>query len=212
MGGPVTSYRYPKLVRSQLEDIVEKLGGEDQARRFLSGGLVISDVPTWRDEGEFVSLTLCSRGRTGPEWTQWFGDYDIDVDQEAEDILMSAEFQSTNGVIYHVRILKGSTYDDGERTNSIICADAHGRQFSAPPPELACLIRSTFSCTHVQRMGFDEIIVMHQQIEHENHLYRFAVPHGALALTTEPEDEADEDEEEYEYEEDTGLAFILKTP
>ena len=154
-----------------VEAVFNKLGGAEGARRFLRDELVLSEpVRRWRvDENGLIRFSLISTGETGAEWADWYkANYPGELGDEAEFMIRSADFQPSKiGTVYEIAVLPGGLWKDADRITSNIRAKAddlgfkQGREVN---PEIACLIRRTFSNEEIKAMGLTWIITLHEPI------------------------------------------------
>lgn len=147
-----------------LEAIVNKLGGERGAERFLRGELVVSEpARQWREENGVIYFSLTSDGTTGEEWISRLEKSGFRLDY-AKKILRSPDFKPTKGVSYEIAVLKGLLFEDNDRITKKIRAEANKRKLERPNAEVACLIREKFSDKELEAMGLWLIVAMHEPI------------------------------------------------
>jgi hypothetical protein len=146
--------------------LLKKQGGEDGPERFLRGDLIVTELARrWTEKDGVITFTLpLTDGTTGPDWiirTEKKGNRIGD----ARQLLLSADFQPTTGVVYKVTVLKGKLFSDEERVTSKIRSEAKKRKLQTPNAEVACLIRENFSDEELEQMGLWYIAVMHESIK-----------------------------------------------
>jgi hypothetical protein len=118
------------LTAGQLNAIVKKLGGHDMALSFLRGELVVSE-PTrcWREENGVITFSVTSHGTTGEDWITRLESKGFRVGDYARQVLPSRDFKPTNGVTTEVAVLKGTLFEDHNRTTENIRAEADKRNW-----------------------------------------------------------------------------------
>ncbi len=157
--------KYGHRPHDWFEAIVNKLGGEDAAKCFLRGELLVSEsTRSWREEDGVIYFSVTSDGTTGEDWIKRLEDNGCCVDDYARQVLRSPDFKPTNGVTTEVAVLKGMLFEENDRITSKIRAEADKRKLSKPNAELACLIREKFTDKEIEAMGLLYIVAMHEPI------------------------------------------------
>lgn len=157
--------KYGHRPHNWFEAIVNKLGGEECAEKFLRDELSVSEsTRSWREENGVIYFSVKSDGTTGPEWERWYDENGYNLSDEARFILNSPDFKATNGMTIEVAILKGILFKDNDRITKNIRAEADKRKLSKPNAEVICLIRKNFSDKEIEAMGLWWIIAMHEPI------------------------------------------------
>lgn len=110
-----------------------------------------------------VFFSLVSRGTTCEEWKASFKEKGYHLSPPFEQLLTSKEFMPTNGVPFHVEVVRGSHWMEGSRTNRYIQIDATQQNWHEPTVELCCLIRDTFSNEDLVLLGIPSIIFFYKQ-------------------------------------------------
>jgi hypothetical protein len=158
--------KYGHRAHNWFEAIVNKIGGEEAAEKFLRGELVVSEpTRSWREQDGIIYFTVISDGKTGPEWIAYLEGKGFQLSKYAKSLLNSPDFKPTKGVVIEVGVLKGMLFNDSERTTKNIRFDAEARKFIKPNAELACLIRDKFTDEDIEAMGLTWIIAMHDPIK-----------------------------------------------
>ncbi len=159
--------KYGHRAINWFEAIVNKLGGEDAAERFLRGELVVSEpVQRWRKDADgVIRFTVVSSGFTPQQWAEHFKEKGIQIGDCASQLLFSPSFKTTNGVRYNVAVLPGAMFKDDNRVTQNIRNEAGNHKLTKPEMELACLIRDTFTDEEVRKMGLKWIITMHEAVK-----------------------------------------------
>ena len=158
--------KYGHKPHNWFEGIVNKLGGEEAAERFLRGELEVSE-PTraWREQDGVIYFSVTSDGKTGPEWITHLEAKGDRVGDYAKQLLCSDDFQPINGIIYEIAVLKGMLFNDKDRITKKIRSSASERQLTTPNVEVACLIRDKFTDEEIEAMGLTWIVTMHEPIK-----------------------------------------------
>ena len=161
--------KYGHRTNNWFEAIVNKLGGEDAAEKFLRDELTVSEpVRAWEERDGVIYFTVTFVRRTGEEWILYLKSKGFRVSDYAKSVLRSSDFKSTNGVTYNIAVLKGMLFQDSERVTKNIRAKADRRKLTKPNAEVACLIREKFTDKELEAMGFWRIVAMHEPINDSN--------------------------------------------
>ena len=153
------------LTAGQLNAIVKKLGGKEEALKFLRGELTVSE-PTrnWREEDGVIYFSVTSDGTTGPQWIERLEAKGFRIGDYAKSVLRNENFKPTNGVTTEVAVLKGMLFEDNKRITKNIRTEATNRSLETPNAEIACLIREKFTDEEIKAMGLTWIVAMHEPI------------------------------------------------
>ena len=153
------------LTAGQLNAIVKKLGGKEEALKFLRGELTVSE-PTrnWREEDGVIYFSVTSDGTTGPQWIERLEAKGFRIGDYAKSVLRNEDFKPTNGVTTEVAVLKGMLFEDNKRITKNIRIEATNRSLETPNAEIACLIREKFTDEEIKAMGLIWIVAMHEPI------------------------------------------------
>lgn len=165
-----TGYQPEGVQESQnwFEAIVNKLGGEESAERFLRGELVVLEdtVKRWREVDGIIYLTVTlDKPTSGEGWIYRTEEKGNRVRTYAKSVLRSKKFTSSTAGTYEIVILKGSLFEDNDRMTSNIRAKADGMGLVKPNADIACLIREQFSDKEIEAMGLWWIVAMHEPIK-----------------------------------------------
>ena len=147
-----------------FEGIVNKLGGEAQAERFLRGELVVTEPVRWREQDGVIYFSVRSDGTTGPQWIERIMKQDFRMDGNIESVLRSSDFKPTIGVTYEIAVLKGMLFQNSDRITRKIRDEASRRQLTKPNAEVACIVRERFADQELEAMGLIWIVTMHEPI------------------------------------------------
>lgn len=155
--------KYGHRTHNWFEAVINKLGGEEAAERFLRDELTISEpMRPWVESDGVIYFTVTSDGKSGPEWIAHFEKKGDRVGDYARQLLCHRDFRPTNGVTYQVAVLKGMFFSDKDRVTKKIRSEADRRKWNRPKAEIACLIRDKFTDTEIELMGLTCIITMHE--------------------------------------------------
>lgn len=157
--------KYGHRTINWFEAIVNKLGGEDAAERFLRDELSDSE-PTrqWREADGVIYFSVMSDGTTGEQWIARLEGKNLRVGDYAKQVLRHEDFKPTSGVLTEVAVLKGMLFEDSDRITSKIRTEADNRKLQKPNAEIACLIREKFTDAEIEAMGLWYIVAMHEPI------------------------------------------------
>jgi hypothetical protein len=156
-----------------VKNIMFQTGATDpnEAVRLVNSGewVVSKPVVKWREQGGVIYFTLPpTEGVTGHQWIERFEKKNFRFSRWARNVLDSPDFKPTTGIVYNIAVLKGELFSDENRITRNIRAEGdhrslkHGKGIS---PEIACLIRETFTDDEIKAMGMIWIIVMHEPID-----------------------------------------------
>lgn len=145
--------------------LLKKQAGEDGPERFLRGEIIVSEpIRSWIEKDGIIYFSVTSRCMTGPEWISHLMRRGGFVSVQAQQLLCSRDFVSTNGVTYQIAIIKGNTLSDTDRTIGQVRVEADQFKLIIPNTEIACLIRDKFTDTEIEDMGLIGIVTMHKPI------------------------------------------------
>ena len=111
-----------------------------------------------------ILLSVTSDGTTGPEWISRLEKKGFMVDDYLRGILLSPDFETTNGITTRLVTIKGDAFTDKERTTKNIMTRAEEYGWQAPNAEVACLLRLTLSDEDIKKMGILYLVTMHYPI------------------------------------------------
>jgi hypothetical protein len=170
-----------KKARGTLNDIIEKLAGEEASvhlERLKAVGrgenpfpVNVVSVPgraTWQAKGDLIFITLPpSEGVTGPQWIEYFDELDIKLSDDAQTVLRSGDFQpAATGTIHRLVALRATFWKkDPERTTRAIQDEGAIRKWLETQPEAVCIFRKCFSDKQLEKMGLLWIVGIHKPIE-----------------------------------------------
>jgi len=139
---------------------------EEAVRMMNSGELQVSLIGSkWTKKDGVIRLSVTSDGATGEEWIARLESKGFHINGSAKSVLRSKNFNSTNGVIYEIAVLKGEIFSDNKRITKNIRKEAKKRSLSIPNAEVACLIREKFSDKELEAIGLYWFVTMHEPIK-----------------------------------------------
>ncbi len=161
--------KYGHKTHNWFEAIVNKLGGEEGAERFLRGELSVCEpTRSWREEDGVIYFSVESDGTTGENWIGRLESKSFRVPNYARQVLRSPRFKPTSGVTTKVAVLPGCLFEDNDRITMQIRAEGALRKLAEPNAEIACLIREKFSDVEIKAMGLIWIAIMHKPISNDS--------------------------------------------
>jgi hypothetical protein len=202
--------KYGHRTINWFEAVINKLGGEEEAEKFLRDELSVSE-PTcsWREENGVIYFSVTSDGTTGKDWIKCLEDNGFRVGYYARQILCSLDFKPTTGVVTKVAVLKGILFENNNRITKKIRAEAKKQKLLKPNIELACLIREKFTDKEIEAMGLWYIVTMHEPIND---------PVGSPNLLRAGRNDdgrwlnASQGRPDYRWSRDGGFAFVVSRP
>lgn len=153
------------LTLDQMNEIVERLGGSEEALRFLRGEKKVIEPSRWSMRDGIIYFSVTSDGTTGPEWVSRLETRGFRIRQFARTVLQSRHFVPTCGVKTEVAVLPGTLIEDQDRVTKKILSLGAVRGFRMPNPEISCLIREAFTDEQIGEMGLSCILPMHRPID-----------------------------------------------
>jgi hypothetical protein len=158
--------KYSDFTLGEIEAVLNKLGGREGVRKFLSGELIVQEpARCWREEDGVIYFEVTSDGTTGPEWIKRLEKNGFRVSDYAKSLLRSPDFISTNGVTTKIVVLPGKIFEDSDRITKKIRVEAERRGFVKVNAETACLAREVLSDKDLEAMGLWWITIFHDPIE-----------------------------------------------
>lgn len=183
------------LTLRQLNEVVQKLGGDAAALLFLSGDVKIVNLRQWKEHDGVINFSVTSDGTSGSEWIGRLQKSGFTVTEAAQKALSSDDFKPTNGT-FEISVLKGDLYETREsrleaagpfhgvqlidgtyRNTRRILRDATWRKLKMPTAEIACLIREKFSNSEIGKMGINQFIVM-QEVATKKSIPTWSIKNG----------------------------------
>ncbi len=160
----------PGKLNAMVKTIMSQMGiadANEAVRRINSKEWIVSEVVrSWKEQDGVIDLgIMTSDGTTGLEWIKRLEKKGFRVGDYAKSVLMSGDFKPTNGVSYHIIVLKGNLWKDSDRITKNIRAEADERKLEKPNAEVACLIREKFADEEIEAMGLWWVVVMHEPIK-----------------------------------------------
>lgn len=162
MGGEFAS---ASLTAGQLNAIIKKLGGPEEALRFLRNEVKVSQK--WRERDGIIYFSVTSDGMNGTQWIHRLNNKGFEVESRAKVILTATDFIPSCGARTDIAIIKGTSCRAGSKsfiTAAEVEAYAATKGFVKPNAEAACLIREMFTSDEIKAMGLGEICIVHELI------------------------------------------------
>lgn len=121
-----------------------------------------SNIGAWYEEGGLIRFSVTSDGTTGEEWIERiFKRKELRVPKYPENLLLSEDFQPTNGVTTQAVVYKGGNFGTKKGIFNRIRERARRDGFENPNAEVACLIAEKFSQKQIAQMGLFHLEVVH---------------------------------------------------
>ena len=147
------------LTMGQVNAIVKKLGGPEQALKFLRGELILQEVKEqrrWKEkESDMIYFDVISKGRTGLDWLEFFESRDIIIDDDVREILLLEKLKVTKGVLREVILVKTKKFTKPSIKNIRNYIFCSGNKFRDIDVETFCLIREYLSNCELLQMGLN---------------------------------------------------------
>lgn len=159
--------KYGHRTHNWFEAIVNKLGGEEQAERFLRGDFSVCEPKyyRWHCHNGLVSFFVTSNGMTGPQWSSYFKAKGLEMYEEIHTGFLDRGFQVSLAVTTKVIIIKGSLFQESDRTLRQIRNFAARRGLVPINPEIICLLSDTLSGRDIEAMGLRAILMVNESEE-----------------------------------------------
>ncbi|NTW30919.1 MAG: hypothetical protein HGA33_06560 [Candidatus Moranbacteria bacterium] len=165
---------------SDLDGIIRRLieqAGDDGPGMFLRGELeAVRSGRSWQEKNGIIRFGLVSDNTSGLEWNDRLESQGIRVSGWARGALRSNNFIPTCGV-YEVVVFR-EVWWRYPRTIEKIIRTAQKKGFVRLTLETACLMRERFLNEELRKMGFRQIIFMHDPIDDDTLLspFRLCMP------------------------------------
>jgi len=160
--------KYPRMTWGKMEAVINKLGGEEGVERLLCGELLVVSDPTRKfyERCGIFYFSVTSRGKTGPDWIDYFEKSGSPISAGARKLLLSPDFKPTAGVTTRIAMLSGWSFSEGYRVTANIRHTALAlTTFTEPNAEVACLVCAMFTKEALQVVGLSRVVVMHEAID-----------------------------------------------
>lgn len=109
-------------------------------------------------------IDITTNGRSGEQCITDLEKNGNRVGDYAKQLLRNEKFVATNGVTYTLAMITGDEFEDADRTNENIRAEAYKRGYVDPSVELGPYLREMFSDEDLKKMGLWALILMHEPI------------------------------------------------
>ena len=199
--------KYGHRPHNWFEAIVNKLGGEENANRFLRDELSVSEpTRSWREEDGVIYFSVTSDGTTDKEWARF-------IQSKAGSGILNCcrhgvtdpSFTPTDGVTYKIAILRGALFKNNERTTSKVRSEAKRRNLKYANIEAACLALKYLTEKTLREMGLFWVLTMHRSIMGADSRLYIDQGNEALWLGTY------HDPSNYRFDRDVGFAFVVSS-
>ena len=159
--------KYGHRTINWFEAIVNKLGGEEGAERFLRNELVVSEpARSWREKDGIIYFSVISNGLSGEQEIKHLEKLGHKVGDYAKSVLRSKDYKpSKKGTVHKIAVLKGELFLDESRVTRNIRMEAEKMKMTKPNAEVACLIREKFTNKEIEETGLNWIVIMHEPIK-----------------------------------------------
>jgi len=119
----------------------------------------------WKENDGVITFSVTTDGESFKGWVVRLERGGFRVGDRCRQLFLSTDIQPTNGVTTQISVLKGTSFDDDDRTTSVILAKAKKKNLVIPSIEVACLIREMFSDDELKEMGLWFMVVMHESVD-----------------------------------------------
>lgn len=144
-----------------MTDLLQKLSGEDGPNWLRSLNRFLRKENPWGVAQTFEVTTI---GRSGEDSITALEGEGFRVADHAQELLRSKGFVASNGIVYKLALIMGIEFEDDQRTNAQIRAEATTRGYLNPPIEVAPYVREMFSDEDLEQMGLLALIIMHKPL------------------------------------------------
>ncbi len=182
-GTPLNPARFAGLMATlvkavpvgHMTDEIAKSWEENGAELALRLGFLTEAAPSRKSKPKpkfkiqpdsTITFSVKSDGTTGEAWIVRLEAAGHKVGDYAKQLLRSADFVPTKGVVTKIVVLPGKFWSsDNARMTKNIRAEADKRKLAKPNAEVGCLMRMMFSNEDIALMGLRWLIVMHEPIK-----------------------------------------------
>ncbi|MFZ4648677.1 MAG: hypothetical protein ACOYMB_03540 [Patescibacteria group bacterium] len=119
----------------------------------------------YREDKDFIYLSVTSDGMTGEDWVNLFKISGRIIDDNLKHVLLSSGFKPTSGVTTEIAVFKGRVFVGGTQTAKNIREEAEVKKLFVPNPEVACLALVNLPDQALEDLGLDQIIIFHEPIK-----------------------------------------------
>lgn len=125
--------------------------------------LTANSTRIWKTDCDgIITMSVTSKGTTGPQWEGRLERKGARISNEAREILHSKSFGFTADVTSELIIIPGKFYrHDNVLTTQKVDQQFCARKLMSPVAEHACLLREALSDEDIEDMGLRQIVVMH---------------------------------------------------
>lgn len=152
------------LTAGQLNAIVKKIGGHNEALRFLRGELMVSTPKLkWREHDGVIHLTISSSGISRDEWVNEFELNCIRLTENSRNLILG-QVEKTSGVVSEIAILRGILFDNNDRTTQKIAAEAKNRGLINATLEESCLVFNHLTVEEMTTLGLKSLNIFAKDV------------------------------------------------
>lgn len=141
-------------------DLFQKLSGNNGRQWLCALKRMLRKESPWGPQ----IFKVTTAGRTGGDSITALEEQRFCISNYAKELLLSKEFVATNGKTFKLAFIMGDEFEDNERTNENIRAEATSRGYVNPPVELAPIVRELFLDENLKSMGLLGLVIMHKPI------------------------------------------------
>lgn len=144
-------------VRGPRNDLDEKLASKQGPMWLRAFNKFLRRENPW---GIPTIIEITTNGRSGEEFITDLEKQGYNVGDYAKQLLRGKDFIVCDGTTYKLAVISGDEFEDSERTNGNIRAEAAARGYLDPPMELAPYLREMFSHEDLKQMGVWALVLM----------------------------------------------------
>ena len=119
----------------------------------------------WQEEGGLIRTFAIADGTRAAEWVNRLVSNGVHISDAALSLLKSPDFRTTKNGKVEMAIIKGSLFENCDRSTKNVFAEAEKRRFFEPSMDMACLLIEKLSARELELMGLWTIIIMHKPIK-----------------------------------------------
>ena len=142
-------------------DLEQKLAGPEGEKWLAALKRMLRKENPW---GVPQTFDVTTAGRSGEDFITALEEQGFRLGDYAKELLRSQEFVATDGKTYKLALITGDEFEDNERTNEKIRAEAAKRGYLEPPVELAPYVREMFPDEDLERMEPRALVIMHKPV------------------------------------------------
>lgn len=145
-----------------ITDLIQKLSGKGGRQWLRALKRFLRRENPWSIP---QNIEVTTSGRTGEQCITSLEEQGFRLGNLANELLRGEKFVATDdGTTHNLVVISGDEFEDGERTNANIRAEATRRGYLVPPMEVAPYLRELFSDEDLEQMGIWALVVMHESV------------------------------------------------